>query len=102
MNSPCNIAAALPGMAARQPEAIAIRCPTGVGPDGQVRYGIELSWRTLEERSSAIAAAMARAGIVRGTRAALMVRPSPELFLLMFAMFKAGVVPVLIDPGINR
>ena len=102
MNSPCNIAAALPGMAARQPEAIAIRCPTGVGPDGQVRYGIELSWRALEERSSAIAAAMARAGIVRGTRAALMVRPSPELFLLMFAMFKAGVVPVLIDPGINR
>ncbi|HRN60042.1 MAG TPA: fatty acid CoA ligase family protein [Chiayiivirga sp.] len=102
MNSPCNIAAALPGMAARQPEAIAIRCPTGVGPDGQVRYGIELSWRTLEERSSAIAAALARAGIVRGTRAALMVRPSPELFLLMFAMFKAGVVPVLIDPGINR
>ncbi|HRO87487.1 MAG TPA: fatty acid CoA ligase family protein, partial [Chiayiivirga sp.] len=55
-----------------------------------------------EERSSAIAAALARAGIVRGTRAALMVRPSPELFLLMFAMFKAGVVPVLIDPGINR
>ncbi|MEJ1250152.1 olefin beta-lactone synthetase [Denitratimonas tolerans] len=102
MNSPCNIAAALPGMAARQPEAIAIRCPTGVGPDGQVRYGIELSWRALEERSSAIAAALARAGIVRGTRAALMVRPSPELFLLMFAMFKAGVVPVLIDPGINR
>ena len=39
---------------------------------------------------------------MRGTRAALMVRPSPELFLLMFAMFKAGVVPVLIDPGINR
>lgn len=102
MNSPCNIAAALPGMAARQPEAIAIRCPTGVGPDGQVRYGIELSWRALEERSSAIAAALACAGIVRGTRAALMVRPSPELFLLMFAMFKAGVVPVLIDPGINR
>ncbi|MCO5094013.1 MAG: fatty acid CoA ligase family protein [Xanthomonadaceae bacterium] len=102
MNSPCNIAAALPGMAARQPEAIAIRCPTGVGPDGQVRYGIELSWRALEERSSAVAAALARAGIVRGTRAALMVRPSPELFLLMFAMFKAGVVPVLIDPGINR
>ena len=102
MDRTCNIAAALPGMAARQPEAVAIRCPSGTGPDGRVRYGIELSWRALEERSSAIAAALARAGIVRGTRAALMVRPSPELFLLMFAMFKAGVVPVLIDPGINR
>ncbi len=102
MNRSCNIAAALPGMAARQPEAVAIRCPTGTGPDGRVTYGIELRWRELEERSSAVAAALARAGIVRGTRAALMVRPSPELFLLMFAMFKAGVVPVLIDPGISR
>lgn len=102
MDRTCNIAAALPGMAARQPEAIAIRCPTGTGPDGRVRYDIELTWRELEERSDAIAAALERAGIVRGTRAALMVRPSPELFLLMFAMFKAGVVPVLIDPGISR
>ena len=102
MESSCNIAAALPGMAARQPDAIAIRCPTGTGPDGRVRYGIELSWRALEARSSAVAAALARAGIVRGTRAALMVRPSPELFLLMFALFKAGAVPVLIDPGIDR
>src|SRR5690606_27911222 len=32
----------------------------------------------------------------------LMVRPSPELFLLMFALFKAGIVPVLIDPGISK
>ena len=28
-----------------------------------------------------------------------MVRPSPEFFLLMFALFKAGAVPVLVDPG---
>src|SRR5690606_36853 len=48
------------------------------------------------------AAALAGAGIVRGTKTALMVRPSPELFLLMFALFKAGAVPVLIDPGIAR
>lgn len=102
MNGPCNIAAALPEMAARQPEAIAIRCPSGTGPDGRVRYATELSWREMETRSSAIAAALSRAGIGRGMRAALMVRPSPELFLLMFAMFKAGVVPVLIDPGISK
>jgi acyl-CoA synthetase (AMP-forming)/AMP-acid ligase II len=31
-----------------------------------------------------------------------MVRPTPEFFLLMFALFKAGVVPVLVDPGIDR
>lgn len=102
MTSICNIAAALPAMAERQPDTIAIRCPNGVGEDGRVRYDIELSYRELETRSNAIAAALARAGIVRGTRTALMVRPSPELFLLMFALFKAGAVPVLIDPGIDK
>ena len=95
MDSPCNIAAALPRMARERPDAVAIRCP---GND----YGIALNYRELDARSDRIAAALARAGIVRGTRTALMVRPSPELFLLMFALFKAGAVPVLIDPGIDK
>lgn len=100
--SHCNIAAALPTMARRQPGAIAIRCPSGVDADGQVQYDNVLSYGELEERSNAIAAALIHAGIVKGTRTALMVRPSPELFLLMFALFKVGAVPVLIDPGIDR
>ena len=102
MSEVCNIAAALPRMAAERPEAIAIRCPTGRRRDGGVEYGSALSYRELEARSDRIAAALARVGIVRGTRTALMVRPSPELFLLMFALFKAGAVPVLIDPGIAK
>lgn len=99
---PCNIAAALPEMAARQPDAIAIRCPSGIDAHGRVRYDTCLSWRELDSRSDAIAAALSRIGIARGTRTALMVRPSPELFLLMFALFKMGAVPVLIDPGIDK
>ena len=102
MSTPCNIAAALPRMAAERPDAIAIRCPSGRLPDGRVAYATELTYAQLEQRSNRIAAALARAGIVRGTRTALMVRPSPELFLLMFALFKAGAVPVLIDPGIDK
>ena len=98
----CNIAAALPRMAAERPDAIAIRCPSGATSEGEVEYGIALTYQELEERSSAIAAALASVGIVRGTRTALMVRPSPELFLVMFALFKAGAVPVLIDPGISK
>src|SRR5699024_6660988 len=41
-------------------------------------------------------------GIVRGHRTVVMVRPTPEFFLLMFALFKAGAVPVLVDPGIDK
>ncbi|RPE74690.1 olefin beta-lactone synthetase [Vulcaniibacterium tengchongense] len=100
--APCNIAASLPELAARFPERIALRCPGRRGADGLARYDLGLSYRELDARSDAIAAGLARHGVVRGTRTVVMVRPTPEFFLLMFALFKAGAVPVLVDPGIDR
>jgi len=97
MNPACNIAAALPALAAERPDQIAIRCPGRAG-----RYDIALSYAQLDARSDAIAAGLAKRGITRGTRTVVMVRPTPEFFLLMFALFKAGAVPVLVDPGIDR
>ena len=102
MSAPCNIAAALPRLAAEAPDRIAMRCPGGRGAGGMARYDVALTYRDLDTRSDAIAAGLAKAGIVRGTRAVVMVRPSPEFFLVMFALFKAGAVPVLVDPGIDR
>jgi acyl-CoA synthetase (AMP-forming)/AMP-acid ligase II len=97
MTEPCNIAASLPRLARERPDQIAIRCP---GRDG--RYLVALDYAGLDRRSDAIAAGLGRHGLVRGMRAVVMVRPTPEFFLLMFALFKAGVVPVLVDPGIDR
>jgi len=97
MSEPCNIAASLPRLAREQPDAVAMRCPDAGG-----RYSIELSYAQLDMRSDAIAAGLGRYGIGRGTRTVVMVRPGPEFFLLMFALFKAGAVPVLVDPGIDR
>ncbi|MGE4368016.1 olefin beta-lactone synthetase [Thermomonas sp.] len=97
MNPPCNIAAALPRLARERPDQVAMRCP---GRDG--RYGETLTYAELDARSDAIAAGLARRGIMRGTRTVVMVRPTPAFFLLMFALFKAGAVPVLVDPGIDR
>ncbi len=98
MDAPhCNIAASLPGLARERPDQIAIRCPSGGG-----RYDTVLTYAQLDARSDAIAAGLAHYGIIRGTRTVIMVRPSPEFFLLMFALFKAGAVPVLVDPGIDR
>jgi acyl-CoA synthetase (AMP-forming)/AMP-acid ligase II len=102
MTSACNIAAALPRIAAERPEQVALRCPGTRGFDGLARYGVALTYRQLDQRSDAIAAGLANYGVVRGTRTVVMVRPSPEFFLLMFALFKAGAVPVLIDPGIAK
>src|SRR4249919_1068851 len=92
-----NIAAVLPRLARERGEQVAMRCP---GRDG--RYDTTLTYAQLDARSDAIAAGLARRGIVRGTRTVVMVRPTPEFFLLMFALFKAGAVPVLVDPGIDR
>src|SRR4249919_1067318 len=102
MTSPCNIAAALPRIAAERPDQVAMRCPGKRGIRGYARYDVTLTYRQLDARSDAIAAGLAKHGIVRGTRTVVMVRPSPEFFLLMFALFKAGAVPVLIDPGIAK
>ena len=93
----CNIAAALPRLARERPERVAMRCP---GRNG--RYEVALTYAQLDARSDAIAAGLAKRGIARGTRTVVMVRPTPEFFLLMFALFKAGAVPVLVDPGIDK
>ncbi len=102
MNSAINIAARLPALARERPDQIAIRCPGKPGPGGMARYDVTLDYRTLNARSDAMAAALAAHGIGRGVRAVVMVRPSPEFFLLMFALFKNGAVPVLVDPGIDK
>jgi olefin beta-lactone synthetase len=96
-SSPCNIATSLPRLARERPDQVAMRCPGRAGA-----YDIALTYAELDARSDAIAAGLATRGIVRGTRTVLMVRPTPEFFLLMFALFKAGAVPVLVDPGIDK
>jgi len=97
MTSTCNIAASLPRLARERPGQVALRCPGHGG-----RYDVSLTYAQLDARSDAIAAGLIRYGIGRGIRTVVMVRPSPAFFLLMFALFKAGAVPVLVDPGIDR
>jgi len=102
MTATANIAAVLPRIAAERPEQPAMRCPGGQGADGFARYDVVLTYGELDRRSDAIAAGLQAYGIRRGMRTVVMVRPSPEFFLLMFALFKLGAVPVLVDPGIDR
>ncbi len=95
-----NIAAHLPRMAKAQPYAPAIFVPDGRDRRGRPRY-THYTYRQLDEASDRIARGLRTVGVDRGTRVALMVRPSLELFSLTFGLFKAGAVPVLIDPGIG-
>ena len=87
-----NISRPLTEMAGIQPDTAAIIFP-------QERRS--LTFRELDRDSDRLAAGLGSIGSVRGTRVALLVPPSPELFALTFALFKAGAVPVFIDPGIG-
>ncbi len=102
MTGATNIAATLTREARLRGDEIALRCPGTRGADGFANYDITLTFRELDRRSDLIARGLGAVGLAPRMRAVLMVRPSPEFFLLMFALFKAGAVPVLVDPGIDR
>ncbi|MGB5445485.1 MAG: fatty acid CoA ligase family protein, partial [Psychromonas sp.] len=61
----------------------------------------EIDFCTLNRRSDQIAHALNQFGLKKGDKAILMVKPSIDFFTLTFALFKAGIVPVLIDPGMG-
>jgi acyl-CoA synthetase (AMP-forming)/AMP-acid ligase II len=97
----CNIASFLPQMALQRPDAVAVAVTDGRGPDGKRRYQTS-TYAQLDQRSDQIARGLQAYGLARGTRTVLMVKPSLEFFALTFGLFKAGIVPVLIDPGLGR
>src|SRR5688572_4732350 len=96
-----NVAAHLARMAAEQPDRPAVHVPAGgVNPDGPTEY-VTLTFAQLNAETDAVAHGLARAGITRGTRTAVMVPPGADFFALTFALLKAGAVPVMIDPGMG-
>jgi acyl-CoA synthetase (AMP-forming)/AMP-acid ligase II len=95
-----NIAIHLSRMAMLQPHTMAVVVPAGRDRGGRVRYS-HMTYRQLDRDSTQIAHGFKAMNIARGTRAVVMVRPGLDFFSLVFALFKVGIVPVLIDPGIG-
>ena len=94
-----NIAEALAQQAARQGDAVALIIPQKPTADGWVDE--RLTYRQLNDQVEALARGLVIKGLTQGTRVALMVPPSPMFFVSFFALMRAGLVPVLIDPGIG-
>ncbi|RPA55086.1 peptide synthase [Shewanella vesiculosa] len=61
----------------------------------------EIDFISLHQQSDMIAKGLLQFGITRGMKAVLMVTPSLEFFSLTFALFKAGIIPILVDPGMG-
>ena len=95
-----NIAAGLTSMARSRPDALAVLAPSGRDPTGRSRH-VHLTFRQLDDESDRIAAGLVERGIGRGVRTVLMVKPGLSFFVLTFGLFKAGAIPVLVDPGLG-
>lgn len=96
-----NIAALLAEMAARRPHQAAVILPAGTERDGRPRY-TRYSFAELDQRVDQYAQGFTRAGIERGERTLMLVRPGVDLIAVAFALLKIGAVPVIIDPGMGR
>ena len=96
-----NVGFRLSETARRDPEGVAIAMPLGRDAASKFRYQ-QLTFKELDDDSTLLAAGLHNMGVRPGTRLALLVPPSIDFISLVFAMFKAGVVTILIDPGMGR
>ena len=95
-----NVAHFLAQQAVTQPTAAAVRAPFSHDSDGAIRY-TERSFAELEAEASAAGHYFFTKGLRRGSRVLLMVRPGLDLIRIVFALFKMGAVPIVIDPGMG-
>ena len=96
-----NIADRLRDSAWKWPWRRAVVCPVGRDREGRATYA-QWTFRQLDQESDRLARGLREIGVQPGCRMVLMVRPSLEFIALTFALFKAGAVIVLIDPGMGR
>ena len=95
-----NTACFLEDHACSRPFQRAVVFPEGRAAHGRVTYS-QLNFQQLDALASTLATGFLELGIKRGDRVSLFVRPSLEFVGMVFAVFKIGAVPVLIDPGMG-
>ncbi|MBU1169577.1 MAG: AMP-binding protein [Proteobacteria bacterium] len=95
-----NIASYLKLQAEQQPYKRAVVYPEGKDSQGRIRYA-HLTFKQLDLESDRLAQGLKSISIKRGTKTILMVKPCIDFFVLTYALFKVGAVPVVVDPGMG-
>ncbi|MGW0041495.1 fatty acid CoA ligase family protein [Rhodococcus sp. NPDC003348] len=86
--------------ARRRPAAPAVTYADTAERDEMPVY-TDITFAELDAWSDALAQRFTDDGIGAGTRTVVLVNPGPELYAVLFGLFKAGAVPVVIDPGMG-
>ncbi|KTC84037.1 fatty acid CoA ligase family protein [Legionella brunensis] len=91
-----NISGFLSILAQRKPDKVALYVQTKTG-----QY-LSYTYQELNQASHWIAKGLLIHGLKPKDRVVLMVKPGLMFFSLVFGLFKAGIVPVIIDPGLEK
>ncbi|WP_394203547.1 olefin beta-lactone synthetase [Shewanella waksmanii] len=81
--------------------AVAVQQAKGLPWQASTLSYDEIDFSALNALSDRMAFALTQHGIQPGMKAVLMVTPSIDFFALTFALFKAGIVPIFVDPGMG-
>ena len=85
--------------ARERPDVVAVHFPT----HGPRRAAWDsLTFAELDARADACARGFSRAGLGRGDRVVLAVKPSMRFYEVVFGLWRAGAIPVFVDPGMGR
>lgn len=61
-----------------------------------------ITFEELYSEVNRLAFGLSKAGLVKGSRVLLIVKPGIDLIAITYSLFRLGAVPVLIDPGLGR
>ena len=96
-----NIAHRLSENAKLFPDKIAVKVPHFNKKTKVYDYD-SLTFKELDIRSNKFATGLLKLGLQKGDKTLLFLRPGLDFSAMTFALFKLGVVPVFIDPGMGR
>lgn len=100
MSDLLNIASTLRVTAQKFPDQRGVVFPATRDRLGRVCYS-HVTFSQLDVESDCLAAGLGALGVEPGAKLVLAVRPGIEFIALTYALFKAGAVVVLIDPGMG-
>jgi olefin beta-lactone synthetase len=70
--------------------------------DPRKKNAFSITFEELYCEVNRLAFGLSKAGLTKGNRVLLIVRPGIDLIAITYSLFRLGAVPVLIDPGLGR
>ncbi|NRA44104.1 MAG: AMP-binding protein [Oligoflexales bacterium] len=96
-----NIVELIKAQAKKNPYKKAVIFPNGRDLYRRYTY-THYTYESIEDDAEALAYSFRKLGVEKGDLVLLFVKPSLEFPLVVFALFKIGAIPVMIDPGMGK